>query len=66
MGRLSETATFHRHFKQTNLFSKRIRLQEKRLDVNLPVRKIKDPCLVEIRNKHTKELVDIEVGGPYI
>jgi hypothetical protein len=23
--------------------------------------KIKDPCVVEIRNKHTKELVDIEV-----
>ena len=62
MGRLRETASFHRRLKNTEFISKKIPFPNKRPPVNNPqIRKIKDPCLVEIRNKHTKELVDIEV-----
>lgn len=61
MGRLRETASFHRRLKNTEFFSKRIKFQEKKREEHLPTRTIKDPCLVEIRNKHTRELVDIEV-----
>lgn len=65
MGRLRETASFHRRLKNTDFISKKIPFPNRRAyhGNNIHVRKIKDPCLVEIRNKHTKELVDIEVGG---
>lgn len=61
MGKLRETASFHRRLRSSEFFSKRIKFQQRKHDVNVQVRKIKEPCLVEIRNKHTKELVDIEV-----
>lgn len=62
MGRLRETASFHRRLKNTEFISKKIPFPTKRAHVNnLQIRKYKEPCLVEIRNKHTKELVDIEV-----
>lgn len=61
MGKLRETASFHRRLKNCDFFSKKLTYTVKRVENHVPVRKIKDPCLVEIRNKHTKELVDIEV-----
>ena len=47
---------------QGGLFHKRIHYT-KPAAVGTGMRKIKDHHMVEIRNKHTKELVDLEVGG---
>ena len=59
-GKFHETASFHRRLKNSKFFSK---LPTPKPLHNGPKRRlIKDPFVVEIRNKHTRELVDIEVG----
>jgi len=60
MGRLSKTASFHRRIKNANLLPKKIPFPRSKPEGGLAQR-YHDPCVVEIRNKHTKELVDIEV-----
>ncbi|XP_053385906.1 dipeptidyl peptidase 4-like isoform X1 [Mercenaria mercenaria] len=61
MGRFRETASFHRHLKNSELFSKPIKYaNEKRIHYNLTTRKIKETSIVQIRNKYTKEIVDID------
>ena len=59
-GKFHETASFHRRLKNSKFFSKLPK--PKPLNIGPKTRRIKDPFVVEIRNKHTKELVDIEVG----
>ena len=50
----------HRNLEQ-GLFNKRLHYT-KPAAVGISMKKIKDHHMVEIRNKHTKELVDLEVG----
>ncbi|WAR09567.1 hypothetical protein MAR_034643, partial [Mya arenaria] len=49
----------NKQIKNTNFLPKKIQFPGKKAE-NALSRKYRDPCLVEIRNKHTKELVDIE------
>ncbi|KAH3751790.1 hypothetical protein DPMN_186361 [Dreissena polymorpha] len=60
MMRLQKTASFHRRLKRSSLVARALptieRDPEKKSKPHL-----QSPCVVEIRNKVTKELVDIEV-----
>ena len=63
MGKFRETASFHRHLKNSELFSKHFKYANgKRTQYNLPTRKIKETSIVQIRNKYTKEIVDFDVS----
>jgi hypothetical protein len=67
MGKFRETASFHRHLKSSELFSKPIKYSNgKRTYYNIPTRKVKETSIVQIRNKYTKEIVDFDVSTKYI
>jgi hypothetical protein len=63
MGKFHDTASFHRHLKKSELFTKQLKYSNgKRNHYNLPTRKVKETSIVQIRNKFTKEIVDFDVS----
>lgn len=62
MGKLRQTASFHRRLRNCDFFTKRMGYPPSRKNEGgRTERKIKSQSFVEIRDKRTKELVDLEV-----
>lgn len=64
MGKFGELATFHRRQNSKDVFARQTKFHDRGLHVTNNIsRTHREPFLVEIRNKYTKEIVDLEVGS---
>ena len=59
MGRFKETVAFHKRLQQRKVIDKKIPYPKQE---NYTQRTQREPVFTVIRNKHTKEEVDLEVG----